>query len=70
MKDKVIRNDMYYFNKAVALFSNSTKGIYHARDLLSQHILVIGTAKQKLEVQFSNVLAYFKKTVTHQRRAK
>eukprot|EP00957_Ditylum_brightwellii_P122689 9356912-Ditylum_brightwellii.AAC.1 len=64
------RNNMYYFNKDVVLFSNSTKGIYHAGGLLSQHILVIGAAKQKLEVEFSNVLAYFKKTVIHQRRAR
>eukprot|EP00957_Ditylum_brightwellii_P103150 7861644-Ditylum_brightwellii.AAC.1 len=64
------KNDMYYLNKAVVLFSNSTKGIYHAGGLLLQHILAIGAAKQKLEVEFSNILAYFKKTVTHQRRAR
>eukprot|EP00957_Ditylum_brightwellii_P170013 12940525-Ditylum_brightwellii.AAC.1 len=41
-----IINNMYYFNKAVALFSNSTKGIYHTGGLLSQHILVIGAAAE------------------------
>ena len=35
--------DLHYFDKAVAIFSDSTNGVYHAGVLLSQHLLAIGT---------------------------
>eukprot|EP00957_Ditylum_brightwellii_P136263 10392171-Ditylum_brightwellii.AAC.1 len=36
--------DMYYFNKAIAIFSDSSGGVFHADSLLSQHLLVTGAA--------------------------
>ena len=34
--------DLYFFDKVIAIFTDTKKGVYHAGDLLSQHILVIG----------------------------
>ena len=37
-------NDMFYFVKAIGIFSKSTTGVLHAGGLLSQHLLVIGAS--------------------------
>jgi len=42
--------ESYLFSKAIAIFSKSPKGIHHAGELLSQHILVIGAVLAKLHI--------------------
>ena len=46
-------NDMHYFVKALSIFSNTKKGIMHAGDLLSQHVLVIGACVGVFPIQFA-----------------
>ena len=45
--------DMFYFIKAIGIFSDSTTGIQHAGGLLSQHLLVIGASVGVFPLMFS-----------------
>jgi hypothetical protein len=46
-------NDLFYFNKAMLLFSQSNGGVLHAGDLLSQHLLVVGGAVGIYPLEFT-----------------
>jgi hypothetical protein len=47
------KGDMYYFNKAIAIFSDSNYGVFHAGGLLSQHLLIIGAACGIYPIEFT-----------------
>ena len=46
--------DMFYFIKAIGIFSDSTTDIHHAGGLLSQHLLVIGASVGVFPLMFSS----------------
>eukprot|EP00957_Ditylum_brightwellii_P037274 2821741-Ditylum_brightwellii.AAC.1 len=45
-------NDMFFFTKALKIFSNGKKGIQHCGSLLSQQLLVIVATFGIFPVQF------------------
>eukprot|EP00957_Ditylum_brightwellii_P112449 8572469-Ditylum_brightwellii.AAC.1 len=47
------RKDLFIFNKSIIIFAQSSKGILHAGDLLSHHLLVIGGAIGVYSLEFT-----------------